>query len=111
MRRIGIAAVAVLIAAVHAPSRAEDQWRYCVAQDEDGQRFYITEAFPSGVAIEVLERSFNVWLDRTGQPHRWGICPRSATAFDAAADVESAVRYNRKMGLVQQSVSWPDERS
>lgn len=111
MRRIGIALTAVLVAAAFAPGRADEQWRYCVAQDEEGHRFFITEAFPTSTAIDALERSFNAWLDRSGEAHRWGICPRSDNAFDAAADVESAVRYNRKQGFVQQPVNWPETRS
>lgn len=123
MRRIGFprltlgaglraaAFATMLVPALSTSGRADEQWRYCVAQDEDGHRFFITEAFPTATAIEDLERSFNAWLDKTGGPHRWGICPRSASAFEAAADVESAVRYNRRLGLEEQPVSWPETRS
>jgi hypothetical protein len=116
MRRIWIALAtillaAILLAAIHAPARADDPWRYCVAQDEGGHRVFITEAFPTSLDMELLERSFNAWLDKSGKPHRWGICPRSASAFDAAADVESAVKYNRRLGFVEQFVAWPDARS
>lgn len=103
--------VVLLVAAADRPALAGEEWRYCVAQDELQHRFYITEAFSTEKGIDVLERQFNDYLDNAGLTHRWGICPRSPTPFEAAADVESATRYNRKLGLEPHPVDWPDTRS
>ena len=94
------------------PARADGKdWRYCVAQDEAGGRFYLTEAFATDKPIDEIERSFNAWLDRAGYNHRWGICPRSPSAFDAASDVAHAAHYNKSMGLEQRQIGWPDDVS
>lgn len=101
-----------LVVAVLLPvsARAGD-WRYCVAQDEADGRFYLSEAFPTEKPIDALERDFNAFLDKAGLPHGWGICPRAENAFDAAADVAHAARYNRLMGLDQRPIAWPDQPS
>lgn len=103
---LGVALTALLPVAAHA-----EEWRYCVAQDEVGGRFFLSEAFPTEKPIDAVEQDFNAFLDKAGLNHRWGICPKAGNAFDAAADVAHAARYNRLIGLDQRPIAWPDQPS
>jgi hypothetical protein len=82
-------------------------WRYCVAQDEEGRRVFVTPAFETDETIDTLEKAFNGFLDRAAVPHRWGICPRAPTREMALEDIEAAARYNRALGFARQDVGWP----
>ena len=88
-------------------SAAGQEWRYCLARDEDGHRVLMTGAFLSADPIESLERRFNAFLDNEGVAHRWGICPRSPSQSMANEDIESAARYSKGQGLAAQGVAWP----
>ena len=103
---LGVALAVLLPVAAHA-----EDWRYCVAQDEPGGRFYLSEAFPTQKPINSVEQDFNAFLDKAGLNHGWGICPRAENAFDAAADVAHAARYNKLMGLDERKIAWPDQPS
>jgi hypothetical protein len=83
------------------------EWRYCLARDEDRGRVMMTGAFLSDEPIESLERRFNAFLDGKGVVHRWGICPRSPSESMAQEDIESAARYSKAQGLAAEGVAWP----
>jgi hypothetical protein len=108
MKPLLLSLLALALASPGPLSAAQAQdWRYCVAQDEEGRRVFVTPAFETDETIDALEKAFNLYLDRAAVGHRWGICPRAPTREMALEDIEAAARYNHAMGLARQDVGWP----
>jgi hypothetical protein len=108
MKSMLLSPVAILLALAGtvAPASAQD-WRYCVAQDEEARRVFVTPAFETDESIDALERAFNHYLDTAAATHRWGICPRAPSREMALDDIEAAARYNHVLGLARQDIRWP----
>lgn len=108
---LGLLAMAGLALAPAGPARASEDWRYCLARDEGGRQVFLSEPFRSGDPLEELERTFNAWLDRSGLPHSWGICPRAPSSSAVELERRNAEQYNRQLGLQSRAVSWPEPRT
>lgn len=96
-----------VLAMVLATSAQAADWRYCLAQDEDARRIYVTSPFQSDRPLQVLEAQFNAWLQANEvNAATGGICPRAISQFGPAEDVQAAINYNRGLGLKAVPISW-----
>jgi hypothetical protein len=98
-------AIVFAIALLGSSAEAAD-WRYCLAQDEQDRRVYVTDAFEWSHGIDPLEKAFNEWLDGNELAHTWGICPLAISPSGPAEDVRAALAYNQGLGLRAVRVSF-----
>lgn len=83
------------------------EWRYCLAQDEGTQKVYVTDPFQSDRTFQTLEAQFNAWLRENELHSNIGAnCPRAISPYGPAADIRSAIEYNRRLGVKAVRVDW-----
>lgn len=98
--------MSLLVVLAASQAHAAD-WRYCLAQDEDTRKVYVTDPFQSDRTLQSLEAQFNEWL-RANELYSniAGICPRAISPYGPAADIRAAVEYNRGLGVKAVRVDW-----
>lgn len=96
--------VLAILTASHAHAAT---WRYCLAQDEDVRRVYVTDAFQSDRTLQSIEADFNAWpLGNEIHSATGGICPVAISPFGPDTDIQSAINYNKGLSMKAVRVDW-----
>jgi hypothetical protein len=108
LARLGLAGLIIggtmQIAAVK-PALAA-QWHFCVAPSNQEHRIYMTAPFPAGIAMEAMESTFHLVLERAGRRHDSVQCPTGADERAVRAMRQHAEEFNRQMGIEVIPIDW-----
>ncbi|MGO4404663.1 hypothetical protein AB4Z10_10395 [Bosea sp. RAF48] len=106
-RKLATIALFLLCALVQPalPASAAD-WRFCYAGSGNDRRFYVSQPFPAGGSLDVIERQWGVWLRRQALRYETTGCPRGADRAAVEASLRSAIRYNAGQGRSAVELDW-----
>ena len=101
-----LAGAGVLINSAAVAPAAALEWRFCIAPVNQEHRIYMTQPFPTTVAMEVMESGFHQALERAGRRHDSVQCPTGANEQAVFAMRQHADDFNRQMGTEVVPIDW-----